>query len=104
MLAITMAQIHHSFFAKSASFIYQIINNLKYFRLLFIVREFQNLGQFSLLPVDYYSLTTEREIWHWFEQGIDCRFMETFHDSKNEIPRLKSFYDSLISKHYGKGK
>ena len=43
---LNVAQIHHSFFAKSETFIYQIVSNLKKFHPLFIAWEFQNLDQF----------------------------------------------------------
>jgi len=95
MTTINEAHVHYSFFAKSASFIYQIINNLKYFRLLFIVWEFQSRRQFPLLPINYYSLTTKQKIWHRSWKHFIIVKMKS---------RSKSFYDSLIFNHYGNEK
>lgn len=66
----TVAQIHHSFFVKSETFIYQAVSNLKQFHPLFIAWEFKNSDQFPILPDDCCHLNVKRRTWRWFRQGL----------------------------------
>ncbi|MCG2812748.1 MAG: glycosyltransferase, partial [Candidatus Aminicenantes bacterium] len=93
-----MAHIHHSFFAKSETFIYQIVSNLKQFHSIFIAWEFQNLDQFPLFPADCHSLAAAHGTWRWLQQGIGRRFLG------RELPAerfLKQRQARLLHAHFG---
>jgi colanic acid/amylovoran biosynthesis glycosyltransferase len=69
-----VAHIHESFFEKSETFIYNLINYKERFQPLFVARKFRNLDQFPLTSSNCFNLSAKRGTWRWLEQGIIRRF------------------------------
>jgi len=72
---IVVAQLHHCFFEKSETFIYQAIVHLNRFYPLFVAWEFRNLNQFPVTDADCHSLAAERKGWRWLLQGFARRIL-----------------------------
>lgn len=69
-LRIVVSHIHHCFYEKSETFIYNTIAHMSRFYPLFIAWEFRNLDQFPLATADCHSLAAGRGSWRWLLQGL----------------------------------
>jgi colanic acid/amylovoran biosynthesis glycosyltransferase len=70
-----VAHLHHVFFEKSETFIYNTIAHMRRFYPLYVAWEFRNLDQFPLAAADCHSLAAARGSRHWLLQGMTRRLL-----------------------------
>jgi len=70
-----VAHIHHSFFVRSETFIYNYVSNLNHFHPICLAWEFANLDQFPFPEEDRYSISVKRYTFKGLWYGIPRRYL-----------------------------
>lgn len=70
-----VAHINSSFFAKSETFVYNYISNLKHFQPICLAWELSNLEQFPFAKEDLYCFKFKRRTFKWLYYGIIKKYI-----------------------------
>lgn len=93
-----VAHIHNSFFAKSETFIYNYVSNLKNFHPICLAWEFANLDQFPFPNDDLYCLSFDRHTFRYIYHEILKKCFEIDLHAEGILKRRKA---QLIHAHFG---